>query len=93
MKSIINFSIKNKLAIWIVTIFIIVFGMFSAFQMKMEQLPNINEPIVDITTIYPGASSEEVSDKITNQIENGVRNLDGVKMWYQLPCKTRHRSK
>ncbi|WP_404292919.1 efflux RND transporter permease subunit [Cytobacillus kochii] len=79
MKSIINFSIKNKLAIWIVTIFIIVFGMFSAFQMKMEQLPNINEPIVDITTIYPGASSEEVSDKITNQIENGVRNLDGVK--------------
>lgn len=79
MKSIINFSIKNKLAIWIVTIFITVFGLYSANNMKLEQLPNINEPIVNIQTIYPGASPEEIDKKVTEPIEQQVLNLEGVK--------------
>lgn len=79
MQSIINFSIKNKLAIWIVTIFITVFGLYSANNMKMEQLPNINEPIVNIQTIYPGASPEEILKKVTEPVEQQVLNLEGVK--------------
>ncbi|RRN69540.1 efflux RND transporter permease subunit [Peribacillus simplex] len=79
MKSIINFSIKNKLAIWIITIFIIVFGLYSANSMKMEQLPNINEPMVSVQTVYPGASPEEIEDTVTEPIEKQILNLEGVK--------------
>lgn len=79
MQKFINFSINNKLAIWIVTLFIIVFGTFSGYSMKLETLPNINEPIVDVTTIYPGASPNEVTENVTKPIETKVEGLEGVK--------------
>lgn len=79
MKSIIQFSIKNKLAIWFLTIFIIVFGLYSAESMEMEQLPNINEPIVNIQTIYPGASPEDIHENVTEPLEQQVSNIEGVK--------------
>ncbi|MDC2865496.1 efflux RND transporter permease subunit [Bacillus sp. BP-3] len=79
MKSIIGFSIKNKLAIWIVTCFIIVFGTYVGFSMKLETIPNINEPVVNITTVYPGASPETVMSDVTEPIEKKVHNLEGVK--------------
>ncbi|NQD68159.1 efflux RND transporter permease subunit, partial [Bacillus haikouensis] len=79
MKKLINFSINNKLAIWILTIFIIIFGTFSGYSMKLETLPNINEPIVDVTTVYPGASPNEILENVTEPIESKVSNLEGVK--------------
>lgn len=79
MQKFINFSINNKLAIWIVTLFIIVFGTYSGYSMKLETLPNINEPTVDVTTIYPGASPDEVTENVTEPIEKRVEGLEGVK--------------
>jgi hydrophobic/amphiphilic exporter-1 (mainly G- bacteria), HAE1 family len=79
MKKLINFSINNKLAIWILTIFIIIFGTFSGYSMKLETLPNINEPVVDVTTVYPGASPNEILENVTEPIESKVSNLEGVK--------------
>ncbi|EOW9528302.1 efflux RND transporter permease subunit [Bacillus cytotoxicus] len=79
MKSIIEFSIGNKLAIWIVTCFIIVFGIYVGFSMKLETIPNINEPVVNITTVYPGASPDTILSDVTEPIEKKVSNLEGVK--------------
>lgn len=53
-------------------------GMYAGTKMKMEMLPNINAPVVTITTIYPGASPQEVADKVTEPIENSIRNASGV---------------
>ncbi len=46
--------------------------------MKMETIPNINTPLVSVTTVYPGATPEEVSDKVSEPIENKVESLPGV---------------
>ena len=55
-------------------------GLYSGFNMKMETIPNINTPLVSVTTIYPGATPEEVSDKVSEPIENKVESLSGVKV-------------
>jgi HAE1 family hydrophobic/amphiphilic exporter-1 len=78
LERIINFSIKNKLAVWLLTIIITVAGLYSGLNMKMETLPDINTPLVTVTTVYPGATPDEVLDKVTEPIELKVRNLDGV---------------
>ena len=44
----------------------------------METIPNINTPLVSVTTVYPGATPEEVSDKVSEPIENKVESLPGV---------------
>ncbi|WP_201714858.1 efflux RND transporter permease subunit [Rossellomorea arthrocnemi] len=78
MNSIINFVLKNKFAVWLMTIIVIIAGLYSGFNMKLETLPNINTPIVSVTTVYPGATPEDVAAKVSEPIEKRLKNLDGV---------------
>ncbi|GFN31803.1 efflux RND transporter permease subunit [Paenibacillus xylaniclasticus] len=78
MSSIIRFSLNNKFALWIMTIIVLFAGIYSGTRMKMEILPDITIPIVSVTTVYPGASPEEVMNDVTKQIEQRTRNLNGV---------------
>ncbi|USK33203.1 efflux RND transporter permease subunit [Bacillus sp. F19] len=78
MKQIINFVLKNKFAVWLLTIIVTVAGLYSGLNMKLETIPNITTPIVTVTTVYPGATPEEVAEKVTEPIEQAVQNLNGV---------------
>ncbi|MBH5316543.1 efflux RND transporter permease subunit [Paenibacillus sp. GSMTC-2017] len=78
MKKFISFSLNNKFALWIITIIVLFAGLNAGMNMKMETIPDITIPIVNVTTIYPGAAPEEVMDKITKPIEQRTRNLAGV---------------
>jgi hydrophobic/amphiphilic exporter-1 (mainly G- bacteria), HAE1 family len=60
------------------TLIVIVAGLYSGFNMKLETLPNINVPVVSVTTVYPGATPEDVADKVSEPIEKRLQNLDGV---------------
>ncbi|TDL78559.1 efflux RND transporter permease subunit [Peribacillus frigoritolerans] len=78
MNQIINFVLKNKYAVWLLTIIVTVAGLYSGLNMKLETIPNITTPIVTVTTVYPGATPEEVAEKVTEPIEQAVQNLNGV---------------
>ncbi|RSK48597.1 efflux RND transporter permease subunit [Bacillus canaveralius] len=78
MNKIINFSLKNKFAVWLLTIIITVAGLYSGLNMKLETIPNITMPMVSITTVYPGATPEDVADHVSEPIEKAIQNLNGV---------------
>jgi HAE1 family hydrophobic/amphiphilic exporter-1 len=78
MNKIIHFVLKNKLAVWLMTIIVTVAGLYAGLTMKLETIPNINTPILTVTTAYPGATPEEVAEKVTIPIEQALQNLDGV---------------
>jgi hydrophobic/amphiphilic exporter-1 (mainly G- bacteria), HAE1 family len=78
MKKIIQFSLKNKFAVWLLTIIITIAGLYSGMNMKLETIPNINTPLVSVLTVYPGATPQQVADKVTELIEKRVENLDSV---------------
>lgn len=78
LNSIITFALKNKLAIWLLTIIIVTAGLYSGLNMKQEMLPNISTPVISISTVYPGASPDELSEKVTKPIEQTISNLQGV---------------
>ncbi|WP_054958051.1 efflux RND transporter permease subunit [Paenibacillus dakarensis] len=79
MKGIINFSLRNKFAIWLLTIIIVFSGLYSGLTMKQETIPNINVPFLSVTAIYPGAAPEGVVQDVTKPLETRLRNVDGVK--------------
>ncbi|WP_345239442.1 efflux RND transporter permease subunit [Pontibacillus salipaludis] len=79
MKNIINFSMNNKFAVWLMTIIITLAGLYSGLNMKLETIPDIDPPIITVTTVYPGATPAEVADEISEPIEQQVQNLSGVK--------------
>ena len=80
MKSIINFSLNNKFAIWILTIIVTAAGLFAGVSMKQETIPNISIPFLNVIAVYPGAAPEGVVEDITLPLEQRLSNIDGVKM-------------
>lgn len=78
MRRIIQFSISNKFALWLLTLIVVVGGIYSSMNMKMETLPNITLPVITVTTTYPGATPQEVDDQVTKPLEQAIQNLSDV---------------
>ncbi|NPC91776.1 efflux RND transporter permease subunit [Bacillus sp. WMMC1349] len=81
MNSIINFVLKNKFAVWLLTIIVTLAGLYAGLNMKQETIPDINTPIITVTTTYPGATPDEVTEKVTKPIEQAVQNMNGVDVY------------
>ncbi|MHA6250517.1 efflux RND transporter permease subunit [Oceanobacillus sp. CAU 1775] len=79
MKGTVNFVLKNKLAVWILTIIIAATGMYSGTQMKTESIPDITIPYLMVTTVHPGATAEQVMEEVSIPIERAVEDLEDVK--------------
>src|SRR5690625_3226950 len=78
MKGIVNFVLKNKLAVWILTIIIVATGMYSGTQMKTESIPDITIPYLIVTAVHPGATAEQVMEEVSIPLERAVEDLEDV---------------
>ncbi|MGB6409475.1 MAG: efflux RND transporter permease subunit [Planococcus donghaensis] len=80
MKQIINFSLNNKFAIWILTIMVVVAGLYAGLTMKQESIPSITLPAVTVVTVYPGAAPDEIMEEVTVPMEQRIQNMNGVEL-------------
>jgi HAE1 family hydrophobic/amphiphilic exporter-1 len=71
---------NNKFAVWILTIMVVVAGLYSGLNMKQETMPDITFPVVSVMTTYPGAAPDEIVEEVTEPIEKRIQNLDGVEV-------------
>lgn len=82
MKGLVNFVLRNKLAVWLLTIIVVVFGIYSGTRMKTEMIPDINIPYLVVTDVYPGATAEQVMNEVTIPLEKTIEGLEGVTAVY-----------
>lgn len=82
MKGLVNFVLKNKLAVWLLTIIIVFSGIYSSTRMKMESIPDISIPYLIVMGVYPGATPEQVMDDLSIPYEKAVESLEDVKAVY-----------
>jgi multidrug efflux pump subunit AcrB len=82
VKGLVNFVIKNKLAVWLLTIIITVSGIYSGTRMNMETIPNISIPYLMVMDVYPGATPEKVMEDVSMPLEKAIENLEDVKFVY-----------
>lgn len=71
--------LKRPVTTVLVVLCLIVFGLQSVLGAKMELMPTMDMPMLIISTIYPGASPEDVNDLVTTEIEDTVGSLSGIK--------------
>jgi hypothetical protein len=71
-------SLQNPVFATMVMLAIVVLGLFSYQRLKVDQFPNIDFPVVVVTTEYPGASPEIVESEVTKKIEEGVNAIAGI---------------
>ena len=79
MTKIIEFLIRRSILGNILTIGVMVAGIVTMSNMTREAFPNINFDIIVISTVYPGASPQEIEKLITTPIEREVKSIDGIK--------------
>ena len=70
-----RFFIARPIFAAVIAFFIVGMGAFSAFQLPIEQYPNIAPPKISITATYPGASAKTLENTVTQVIE---QNLTGI---------------
>jgi cobalt-zinc-cadmium resistance protein CzcA len=79
LNRIINLSIKNKLIILLLTLFIAGFGVYSILQIPLGAVPDITNNQVQVITTSTNLSTQDVEQFITYPIELEMSNLPGVK--------------
>jgi multidrug efflux pump subunit AcrB len=79
MLAIIEFFLRRSIFGNILTVLLIGWGIYVGLTINREAFPNIDFDIVLITTVFPGASPEEVEKLITNPIEDQLKSVEGIK--------------
>lgn len=71
--------IKRPIFSSMMSLALILVGAIAIFDLPVRELPDVDPPIVSITTTYPGASVEIVETEITEVIEEVVNEIPGIK--------------
>lgn len=71
-------SIKRPSLIIVLFGVFVLLGIIGFINLSYELLPDFNQPVVVIKTMYPGAEPEEVETSVSRKIEDALSNLEGV---------------
>ena len=74
-----NWSIKNRTAVYVMTILLSIAGVMTYIGLPKERFPDIVIPTVFVSTIYPGASPTDIENTVTKQLEKKIKSVSGVK--------------
>ncbi len=78
LDNIIKFSIKNKIAIGIMTLLLIIWGVWSATKLPIDAVPDITNNQVQIFTTCPTLAGQEVEQLVTSPIEKSIANIPDI---------------
>jgi multidrug efflux pump subunit AcrB len=75
-----EFSVKNPVLVNLLMLAILVVGIMSASRLPLELFPSIKLELVSVTTMFPGASAEDVEKLVTIPIEAEINDIGGIKV-------------
>ena len=75
-----DYAIKRPLITVVVMIALAVSGLFACFQLKTDEFPDIQQPVVFTAIVYPGASPQQVETEILDPVEEAIQSIAGVDM-------------
>ncbi|MET0258296.1 MAG: efflux RND transporter permease subunit [Methylobacterium sp.] len=62
----------------VVNLLLIVAGLAAFNSVEIRELPNVDRPVISITTTFEGASAEAVDRQLTSEIEGAVARVSGI---------------
>lgn len=78
LDKIIKFSIKNKVVVGIMTLLLIIWGVWSATRLPIDAVPDITNNQVQIITACPTLAGQEVEQLVTFPIEQSIANVPDI---------------
>ncbi|HYV26680.1 MAG TPA: efflux RND transporter permease subunit, partial [Candidatus Eisenbacteria bacterium] len=72
-------SIQRPILALMLNLVLVLFGIIGLSRLPVRELPDIDPPIVSVTTVYPGANAQVVETEVTERLEEVINNIEGIK--------------
>jgi multidrug efflux pump len=72
-------AIERPVLATVLSLLIVLFGAVGLTQLSNRELPDVDAPIVSVTTVLPGAAAEVVESSVTQPLEDQLIGIEGVR--------------
>lgn len=79
LNRIIKFALDNRIAMLVIPIILLIYGMIALMRTEVDIFPDLNAPTVVVMTEAPGMAPEEIEKVITYPVETAVNGASGVR--------------
>ncbi len=73
-----NFSIKKPVATVVLIIGLMLVGLLALSKLRVNQIPDVEPPVLVINIPYPGASPDTVEREVVNRLEKALQSISGI---------------
>ena len=71
-------ALEQRFLALVAAVALVVFGIWSFTQLKIEAYPDISDTTVEVITMVPGLAAEEVEQQVTIPIERALNSVPNV---------------
>ncbi len=75
---ILEFCIRRPVFATVLSLILVLLGLVSFQLLTVREFPNVDEPIISVTTDYPGASATIVETQVTQILEGSIAGIEGI---------------
>jgi len=73
-----NFFIRRPIFSGVISIVIVLLGLFSLTTLPVESYPSLTPPEIQVQAVYPGATAKDVAEAVAAPIEQQLSGLEGL---------------
>ncbi|HET9820222.1 MAG TPA: efflux RND transporter permease subunit [Burkholderiaceae bacterium] len=73
-----DFSVRRPVATVVLIIALMCFGLLALTQLRVNQIPDVEQPVLVVGITYPGASPDSVEREVLNRVEKALQSISGV---------------
>ena len=73
-----EFCIRRPVFATVLSLLITLIGVVAFERLAVRQYPNVDEPVVSVTTSYPGASATIIESQVTQILEGSIAGIEGI---------------
>ena len=77
--SVANLSVRRPVLMTVMALVIILLGAFGASNLGVREYPNVDYPLIQVRTSYPGANAAVVEAEVTEILEASINSASGIK--------------
>ena len=78
LMSLFEFCIRRPVFATVLSLVLILLGIVSYGRLTVREYPNVDEPVVSVSTSYPGASATIIESQITQVLEGSLAGISGI---------------
>jgi hydrophobic/amphiphilic exporter-1 (mainly G- bacteria), HAE1 family len=73
-----EFSVKRPVAMLVIVLALMALGLLALSKLRVNQIPDVEQPVLVVLIPYPGASPDTVEREVINRIEKALQGIAGV---------------